>query len=112
MSRKKAPFHSYEGRKSKDKHIRLTEDMMLNPNYLKLSSSAKEVYSYMKLWACGEIEFNYAISLALKYTSRNTFIKAKNELLEKGFIELVSGNKFAHIPNRYKFSTNWQIKKD
>ena len=98
MSSKKAPFHSYEGRKSKDKHIRLTEDMMLSSNYLKLSSSAKEVYSYMKLWACGEIEFKYAGSLSSKYMSNKTYLKAKDELIENGFIELVSGNKFANCP--------------
>lgn len=107
MSRKTAPFHAYEGRKQKDKHIRLTEDMMLHKTYIDLSSSAKELYNYMKLWACGEIEFKYSISLAEKYMSRPTCIKAKKELEEKGFIEVVWSNKYSHLPNVYRFSSKW-----
>lgn len=110
MPRKRAPFYPYEGRKIKDKHIRVTEDMMLHSNYLKLSASAKVVYSYMKLWACGDIEFDYPISLALKYTSKNTFLRAKEELIENGFIEVVYISKLGNISNRYKFSTNWYKK--
>ena len=40
--------------------------------------------------------------------SNKTFLKARDELLDKGFIEFVSGNKFAHIPNMYKFSSKWR----
>lgn len=111
MSRKKAPFKDYEGSKQNDKHIRKTENMMLSDNYLKLSNSAKVVYDYMKLWACGDLEFQYAKSLAEKYMNGKTFLKAKDELIEKGFIEYVSGNRFAHIPNTYKFSSKWKFYK-
>ena len=76
MSRKKAPFKDYEGSKQNDKHIRKTENMMLSDNYLKSSNSAKVVYDYMKLWACGNLEFQYAKSLAEKYMNGKTFLKA------------------------------------
>ena len=75
MSRKKAPFKDYEGSKQNDKHIRKTENMMLSDNYLKLSNSAKVVYDYMKLWACGNLEFQYAKSLAEKYMNGKTLWK-------------------------------------
>ena len=108
MPRKNAPFKSYEGDKQKDKHIRKTATMMLSDNYLSLSNSAKVVYDYMKLWACGETEFEYSQSRALMYMSNKTFVKARDELEEKGFIEYVATNQYAHIPNKYKFSDKWK----
>jgi hypothetical protein len=107
MSRKNTPFKQYEGRKTKDKHIRLTADMMLSKKYLELSDSAKTVYSYMKLYACGETIFEYPISLCLKYMSKPTFVRARNELIEKGFLEYEENNKFARIKNKYRLSSAW-----
>ena len=107
MPRKNAPFKNYEGDKQKDKHIRLTSSMLLSDNYLSLSNSAKVVYNYMKLWACGETIFQYPKSNAKKYMTEKTFLKAKDELIEKGFIEFISGNRYAHLPNTYKFSNKW-----
>lgn len=108
MPRKDTRFKDYEGFKSKDKHIRLTASMLLSDNYLKLSNSAKVVYSYMKLWACGENVFQYSQSNSNKYMSNKTYIKARDELIDKGFIEYVATNQFAHIPNSYKFSDKWR----
>ncbi len=105
----KAPFYPHEGRKIKDKHIRLTFDMMMSKNYLSLSASAKEVYSYMKLWACGNIEVDYSWKLASKYIGgNNTYLKAKDELIKKGFIQCVRTSKCSRLPNRYKFVSDWQ----
>lgn len=108
MSRKKAPFKSYEGKKSNDKHIRLTADMMTNKKFLNLPSSSKVLYMYMKLWALGKEEFEYAESLSSKYMSKMTFYSARDKLIENGFIDVVQTNKFAHIPNKYKFSSKWR----
>ena len=108
MSRKKAPFKSYEGKKSNDKHIRLTADMMTNQKFLDLSNSSKVLYMYMKLWALGNEEFEYAETLSNKFMSKVTFYKARDELIDKGFIKLIATNKFAHIKNKYKFSSNWR----
>lgn len=111
MPRKKAPFKDYEGSKQNDKHIRKTQDMMMSESYLSLSHTAKVVYDYMKLWACGNTEFYYAKELSKKYMSPTTFLTAKDELIEKGFIELIETNPFAHIPNKYKFSSKWKYYK-
>jgi hypothetical protein len=112
MSRTKAPFKTYEGKKTNDKHIRLTADMMLSKIYLGLSDSAKTLYSYMKLYACGNDTFEYPISLALKYVSKSTFLRAKDELIEKGFIKYEHHNQFTKIKNVYKFLNEWRTKKD
>lgn len=111
MSKKIVPFNNYEGRKTKDKHIRLTNNMLLDKNYIELSNSAKVLYNYMKLWACGNDEFDYAKSLPSKMNilSEATVLKAIRELIERGFIERIyfsSGG--GHKSNRYKFSSKWQ----
>lgn len=114
MSRiaRKAEFKEYEGRKKRDIHVRLTKDMLMDRKYLSLNNSSKILYMYMKLWAKGENEFDYAKALGSKMMSPSTTIKAIRELVEKGFIERkYFSNGGGHIPNRYKFSDNW-TKKD
>lgn len=104
----KAPFKNYEGKKIKDKHIRLTKDMMMNEKFINLTPSTIKIYIYMKLWANGEIEFDYSKSLGSNIVSPMTFSKAIKELIEKGFIERIYfSNGGGHKPNRYKFSDNW-----
>lgn len=104
----KAPFLQYEGSKQKDKHIRLTNDMMNSKSYLKLSYTSKVLYSYIKLWACGKVEFEYSWSLAKNIIgSSATYIKAKNELIKYGFISCIRSSKCSRLPNKYKFTSEW-----
>lgn len=104
----KAPFKNYEGIKSKDKHIRLTKSMMDSEKFKKLKPATVKVYMYMKLWANGEIEFDYSKSLGSNIVSPMTFSNAVKELIEKGFIERIYfSNGGGHKANRYKFSDNW-----
>ena len=110
MSRRlKAPFKSYEGAKEKDKHIRLTKDMLNSSNFKSLKNSSKILYMYMKLWACGKEEFTYSISLGTNILSQATVIAAIRELIQKGFIERTYfSNGGGHKANGYKFSNRWQ----
>ena len=104
----KAPFKSYEGNKTKDKHIRLTKSMMNHKRFKELKYSSIIIYLYMKLWANGEIEFDYSNSLGNNIVSPMTFNTAIKELIDKGFIERVYfSNGGGHKPNRYKFSNKW-----
>lgn len=114
MSRgNKAPFKSYEGSKQRDKHVRLTKDMLCNKNFENLKPNSKILYIYMKLWACGEIEFDYSISLGCNIISHATVISSIRELIKFGFIERVTfSNGGGHKANRYKFSSNWQYYKE
>lgn len=108
----KAPFKTYEGKKTKDKHIRLTKSMMDSKTFKSLKPNTIKVYMYMKLWANGEREFSYSKSLGSKIVSPMTFSKAVRELIDKGFIERTYfSNGGGHKPNAYRFSDNW-IKKD
>jgi len=106
-------FKAYEGRFANDKHVRLTKSMMLDPIYLGLSSNAKTLYNYMKMWACGHDTVEYAASLSSGFMSSSTFFKARDELVEKGFIEYP--NKYRARDMRetaeYEFSKRWSIPK-
>lgn len=109
MSRIKAPFKPYEGSRQKDKHIRITKSMMMNKNYIDLSYSAKTLYAYMKLWACGDQEFEFSWSLAKNLIKSNTtYITSKNELIDKKFLLCVRTCKCSRMPNKYKFISDWQ----
>ena len=104
----KAPFKAYEGEKTKDTHVRLTKSMLTHKNFIGLSSSAKIIYIYMKLWAIGRDEVDYSKSLGSNILSPSTVLKAIRELIERGFIERVYfSNGGGHKPNRYKFSSKW-----
>ena len=94
--------------KSNDECVILSEDILKNKKFLNLPSSSKVLYAYMKLSALGKEEFYYAESLSSNYMSKMTFYTARDKLIENGFIEVVETNKFAHIPNKYKFSSKWK----
>ena len=105
----KAPFKSYEGAKAHDKHVRLTKHMLDSPTFKSLKPNTKILYIYMKLWACGNDEFDYSISLGNNILSHATVVNAIKELVHTGFIDRVYfSNGGGHISNRYKFSNRWQ----
>lgn len=104
----KAPFKTYEGRKTKDKHIRITKDMMDSKVFKSLKPSSMKLYEYMKLWANGEIEFSYSKSLGSNVVSSSTYSSAIKELIDKGFIDRVNfSNGGGHETNRFRFSSRW-----
>lgn len=104
----KAPFKPYEGLKIKDKHVRMTDSMLMHKKFIELSYSAQVLYIYMKAWACGEQEFEYSWSLAKKIIRSNaTYISSKDELIKAGFIECTRNCKCSRHPNKYKFVSSW-----
>ncbi len=111
MGRKsKTPFKPWETTKEnglEDRFIRLGNSQMLHPVYKSLSSSAKEIYQYMKLESGGYLDFEFPASKYLDLMSKHTFLKAKAELIEKGFIEELQNNRFIRKPNIYRFSAKW-----
>jgi len=102
-------FKTYEGRFGDDKHIRLTKNMLDDKHYKKLSSSAKVLYLYMKLWACGRDEVEFSISLSRDFMANKTFIKSRNELLKEGFLEYKNQFRAKDFreTSKYKFSDKW-----
>lgn len=85
--------------------------MMISNAYLNLSYTAMILYNYMKLWACGNLEFEYSWSKAKKiFKSNTTYIRAKDELVKGGFIDCIRTCKCSRLPNKYKFISEWQNK--
>jgi hypothetical protein len=108
-------FKSFEGRKKEERHIRLTNDMLMHEKYLALSCTAKVLYNYMKLWAYGchdfksKGTFEYTVSLAMKVlrVSNKTAINAFHELEEFGFIERQNNSKASRSSTIWAFSDKW-----
>lgn len=81
------PFNLWEGKVADDNYIRLTSSMLKHPSYINLSASAKELYNYMKDWAEFQKDtFQYSAKLAELFMSQPTFRKARDELVQAGFI--------------------------
>ena len=106
-------FKPYEGRKEKDRHVRLTHDMLTCENCMSLTPNAFRLYTYMKLTACGQIEFKFSYSCAVGknkiFGSKTTFDRTRNELIKKGFIEYLNSTsaKYKKEIGYYKFSDKW-----
>ena len=102
-------FKIWEGIHPKDKHIRLTNYMMNTLAYKGLSASAKVLYSYMKLWACGRETVVYAASMARDIMDGKTFRRARDELVDKGFIEYINKHRARDMREaaEYQFSNKW-----
>lgn len=109
-------FKPYEGAKPVDRHIRLTHDMLMSKACLSLSANAFRAYSYMKLVACGKPTFTFAISCAVGKNkiikSKTTFLKARDELIKKGFIDYINmtSAKYKRETAEYMFTDSWQDK--
>jgi len=83
--------------------------MLDDPAFKKLLSSAKVLYLYMKMWACGQDTIKYAASMAKDFMSSKTFIKARNELVDKGFIDWPNRHRSQDKGEvaEYEFSSRW-----
>lgn len=105
-------FRPYEGRFPDDKHLRLTKDMLMDPAYMELSSSAKVLYQYMKMWACGRDTVTYSASMAKGLIDAKTFRKARDELVEAGFIDYINQYRARDMREtaEYQVSSRWSIK--
>lgn len=115
MSRqkKKTPFPSWTTKTSNGierRYIRVGNSLMYSKVYQKLSNSAKVIYSYMLLESNGQRELEFSASSYEGFMSKNTFLKARNELIEQGFIEIKQNNANIRKANVYAFSEAWKEK--
>ena len=116
MSRKKdnfVPFPEYftltNGKEKR--FIRKGASMMRSKQYIELSATAKVIFDYMALEAGREKHFIFPYSACEEQMSKNTFFRARNELIEAGFITVVENNANLRKPNVYSFSSKWKYKK-
>lgn len=113
MSKKKRKqFRDFESsdfiNEYKEPYICLTKSLLTNEKWISLTYSSKIIYIYMKMWAYGRQEFKFSYALALNILkSRSTFKNAIDELVKKGFIEIIRISKTPGIGTLYKFTNKW-----
>lgn len=105
------PFRPYESPYKNDRFVRMPEGLLCSPQYIGLSNSAKVLYSYMRDWAKANEEFDYAESMiiGLGVMTGGTFRKARDELVERGFIEYTNKHnaRDKRQSGHYRFSRKW-----
>lgn len=110
--KKKRQFRSFESSNVidcfEDNYLCLTKSMLDNKNWLSLTSSSKVLYMYMKLWAYGREQFKFSYSLAHTFIKNDkTIYNSISQLVEKGFIDIVSISRQVGYGTTYKFSDRW-----
>lgn len=108
---KKIPFPPWETRANdgiEKRYIRLGNTLLYDPAFLHLSANAKQAYLYMLIESAGKREFTMPRSKQIAFTSKDSFLRAKDELEKAGFIETIQNNGNLRKPNVYGFSVRWK----
>lgn len=108
---KKTPFPVWQTCKPtgiEERYIRLGNSQMLHPATMGLSDKAARIYNYMLLEAGGKREFTFPRSKYSKLAGNDVFQRAKDELIEKGFIKVKQNNANLRKANIYEFSEAWK----
>lgn len=110
MSRsKRTPFREWETAKEngiEKRYIRIGSTKLARME--NLSSSAFKVFVCMCMESAGKQEFEFPRSKYKDYMSSATFEKAKQELIDKGYIAEIESNKNLRKANVYKFISDWK----
>lgn len=91
---------------------RLYDTTLKHPAFIKLPYSAKHLLSCMFQASAGKREFHLAEKEYRQYGfNPETFHKAKEKLIEAGFIKIAKGGRTTRTPNVYAFrdSTEWKV---
>ena len=92
-------------------YIRLVHIQLVCMN--ELSASAFRLYVMMKDYAKGESEFEFPYRIYKNFLSKQTFTTARQELVDKGYIEPFLSYKNMRKANKYRFSSHWkELNKD
>jgi len=108
---KKVPFQSWETKNAdglEKRYFRLGATILASEAMLNLSASAFRVYCYMRIESGGKRNFSFPFNKYKRFMSRPTFIRARDELIESGFIDLIQSNKNLRKANIYGFTDRWK----
>lgn len=112
MPRKKiTPFEAWETKNDngvEKRYFRMGASLMASEAMRNLSPSAFKVYCYMRIESAGNRSFKFPHAKYRSYMSKPTFQKAKQELVNKGFIDVIQNNKNLRQANIYAFSDRWK----
>lgn len=109
-SRKGNDFQrDYISQSHQDKHFfRVYASLINSQSFNDLTPAAQMLYIRMGIHSNGKIEFQYPKSEYTKYLSIAGFMKAKKQLLERGFI---TETKYMTAPAVYHLSYGWKASK-
>ncbi len=79
-----------------------------HPAVKELKPLTYKIYDYMCKECSGRRDFIFPYSAYKDIASKEGFQKARAELIEKGFIEIVQNNANLRKPNLYRFSEKWK----
>lgn len=107
--RNKTPFKDYE--KVSDSiyqvgYIRMLDIQLTCMN--ELSANAFRLYIMMKSYAKGNAEFKYPHRIYKNIVSNQTFSDAREELINKGYLEPFVTKQYERKENIYRFSGKWR----
>ena len=88
--------------------IQIGGTLLSSEAYQRLSANAARIYFHMMFESGGKIEFEMPFGKYKKIMWRDAFQRAKNELIEAGFIELSESGANLRKPNVYRFSKKWK----
>lgn len=113
-NKRKTKFKIWESAKANcddGRFMRMSNSLMLHPTTMSLSGSAYKVLGYMILESAGKRVFEFPRKKWRNFMSNSTFQSAKNELIKKGYIELLESGRITKTPNLYRFSSGWKTYK-
>lgn len=110
---KKTPFPPWQTRTDdgiEKRYVRLGNSQLLDEAFKRenLSHAAFRIYVNMLLEAGGKREFTFSHRKYSRIVSDGGFQSAKNELIEKGLIEVAEA--YRTRSNVYRFSEGWKQK--
>lgn len=108
---KKTPFAPWESKADggmEKRYFRTGATIMASEAMRGLSSSAFKIYFYMRIESGGKREFKFPYTKYSSFMSKPTFFKARDELVERGFIDIMQNNRNLRQANIYAFSERWK----
>lgn len=108
---KKTPFAPWESRKAdgiEERYFRMGASFMASEAVRGLSGNAFKILCFMKIESGGRREFQFPFRKYKAYMAKSTFFRARDELIQKGFLEIVQCNRNLRQANVYSFSEQWK----
>lgn len=88
--------------------VALPHSIINHCSFTSLKDKTKLLYLYMTDYSQGNQEFTYPRRIYKNLMCNETFDNAINELIEHGFIEIVSNGGLCNNENIYKFVSKWK----
>ena len=112
MARKRRKLNQWETGKPEEigEHFgRVSKSLLRHPSFIALGFSARLLYLCMVEACAGKPEFTFtAADYKACGVPKNTFLRAKKELIDGGFIRVICCGKTTRQPSKYAFSYEWQ----